>query len=61
VNKFKQHKYGKLPSKLAITKPWEALCVDLTGPYTLKAKDKTQIDFMCITMIDPATIVGSKL
>jgi hypothetical protein len=29
--------------------------VDLIGPYTLKAKDKTQIDFMCITMINPAT------
>ncbi len=25
------------------------------GPYTLKGKDGTQIDFMCITMIDPAT------
>jgi hypothetical protein len=30
--------------------------VDLIGPYTLKGKDKTVIDFMCITMIDPATI-----
>ncbi len=29
--------------------------MDLIGPYTLKGKDKTQIDFMCITMIDPAT------
>ena len=29
--------------------------MDLIGPYTLKAKDKTQIDFMCITMIDPST------
>jgi hypothetical protein len=55
VNKCRKHKYGKLRTKLAITKPWEALCVDLIGPYTLKAKDKTQIDFMCITMIDPAT------
>eukprot|EP00804_Cyclotella_cryptica_P007668 CCRYP_015240-RA/>CCRYP_015240-RA protein AED:0.47 eAED:0.47 QI:0/-1/0/1/-1/1/1/0/113 len=36
-----------------ITNPWEALCVDLIGPYTLKGKDKTQIDFMCVTMIDP--------
>ena len=34
---------------------WEALCVDLIWPYTLKGKVKTQIDFMCITMIDPAT------
>jgi hypothetical protein len=35
--------------------PWEALCVNLIGPYTLKGKDGTQIDFMCLTMIDPAS------
>ena len=29
--------------------------MDLIGPYTLKGKDGTQIDFMCVTMIDPAT------
>ncbi len=29
--------------------------MDLIGPYTLKGKDKTQIDFMCVTMIDLAT------
>jgi hypothetical protein len=56
VNKCRNHEYGKLPAKLAITTPWEALCVDLIGPYTLKGKEKTVIDFMCITMIDPATI-----
>ena len=48
-------KYGKLPAKLAITTPWEALCVDLIGPYTLKGRNGTCIDFMCVTMIDPAT------
>ncbi len=55
VNKCRKLKYGKLPAKLAITNLWEALCVDLIGLYTLKGKDKTQIDFMCITIIDPAT------
>jgi hypothetical protein len=35
--------------------PCKALCVDLTGPYTLKGKDSSSIDFMCLTMIDPAT------
>jgi hypothetical protein len=55
VNKRQKHKYGKLPPTLAITNPWEAVCVDLIGPYTLKGKDGTQIDFMCVTMIDPAT------
>jgi hypothetical protein len=55
VNKHRQLKYKKLPTKLVITNPWEALCVDLIRLYTLKGKDKTQIDFMCITMINPAT------
>ena len=53
VNKWHKHKYGKLPSKLVIKNPWEALCVDLIGPYTLKGQDKTEIDFLCLTMIDP--------
>jgi len=35
--------------------PWEALCVDLIGPYTLKGQDKTEIDFLGQTMITPAT------
>jgi hypothetical protein len=35
--------------------PQRALCVDLVGPYTLKGKDGSSIDFMCLTMIDPAT------
>jgi hypothetical protein len=29
--------------------------VDLIRPYTLKGKDKTEIDIMCLTVIDPAT------
>ncbi len=36
-------------------KSWEVLCVDLFGPYTLKGNAKTEIDFMCLTMIDTAT------
>ena len=55
VRRTRNHKYGKPPAKLAITTPWEAFCVDLIGPYTLKGKDKTEIDCMCVTMIDPAT------
>ena len=26
---------GTLPSKIVISTPWEALCVNLVGPYTL--------------------------
>ena len=55
VNKRRKVQYGHVPSKRVITTPWEALCVDLIGPYTLKGKDGTIIDFMCLTMIDPAT------
>ena len=55
INKRRKLKYGQLPSKLVVMTPWEAVCVDLIGPYTLKGKDGTQIDFMCLTMIDPAS------
>jgi hypothetical protein len=55
VNKRHSQKYGHLPSKLVITTPWKALCVDLIGPYSLKGKDGSSIDFMCQTMINPAT------
>eukprot|EP00804_Cyclotella_cryptica_P019637 CCRYP_013980-RA/>CCRYP_013980-RA protein AED:0.47 eAED:0.47 QI:0/-1/0/1/-1/1/1/0/165 len=43
VNKRRQLKYGKLPTKLAITNPWEALCVDLIGPYTLKSRTRHKL------------------
>jgi hypothetical protein len=55
TNKKRKLKYGHLPSKTVITVPWRALCVDLIDPYTLKGKDGTIIDFMALTMIDPAT------
>ena len=55
MNKRPKVKYGKLPTKTAVTIPWSTLCVDLIGPYTLKGKDGSELDFMCLTMIDPAT------
>jgi hypothetical protein len=55
TNKKRKRKYGHLPSKTIITVPWRALCVDLIGPYTLRGKDGTIIDFMALTMINPAT------
>ncbi len=33
----------------------ERYSVDLVGPYILKGKDSSSIDFMCLTMIDSAT------
>ena len=44
---------GKLPTQIVIANPWETLCVDLIRPHTLKGKDGTEIDFMCLTMFDP--------
>ncbi len=55
VNKRCQLKYGHLPSKIVISTPWEALCVDLIGPYTLKGKDGSEVDFVALTMIDPTS------
>ncbi len=55
LNERQSQKYGHLPPKLVITTPWKVLCVDLIGPYTLKGKDGSSIDFMCLTMINPAT------
>jgi hypothetical protein len=55
VNKRHSQSYGHLPPKLVITTPLKAICVDLIGPYTLKGKDGSSIDFMCLTMINPAT------
>jgi hypothetical protein len=33
TNKKRKLKYGHLPAKAIISTPWEALCVDLVGPY----------------------------
>jgi hypothetical protein len=55
ANSIRDTAKSMLPSKLVITTPWKALCVDLIGPYTLKGKESSIIDFMCLTMIEPAT------
>jgi hypothetical protein len=55
VNKKRTQKYGHLPPKIVTSTPWEALCVNLVGPYTLKGKDGLSIDFMALTMIHPAS------
>ena len=46
---------GELPTQLVIANPLETLCVDLIGQCTLKGKDGIEINFMCLTMIDPAS------
>jgi len=55
--KYKKHnqKYGLLPEKEAEAEPWDRLCVDLIGPYTIRRKGKQPLRMQCCTMIDPAT------
>ena len=48
-------KYGLLPPKEAEADPWDVLCVDLIGPYTIKRRGKKNLVLWCVTMIDPAT------
>jgi hypothetical protein len=55
VNKKRKFKYGHLLPKTITTTPWRMLCVDLVGPYNFKGKDGSAIDFMALTMMDPAS------
>ena len=56
LNKKSTKKYGLLPEKEAESDPWERICVDLIGPYTIKQKDgENELKLQAITMIDPAT------
>jgi hypothetical protein len=50
-----QMQIDKLPTKLVIRNSWEALCVNPVWLYTINDKDKTEIDFVCLIMIDTAT------
>ena len=42
--KTPNQKYGKLPPKQAETNPWDTLCVDLIGPYTIPQKVKNRLN-----------------
>ena len=49
-------KYGILPPKVAEINPWEKLCVDMIGPYTIRnSQTGNELTLQCVTMIDPAT------
>ena len=56
LTKPKLKQYGHLPPKEVEEIPWERLCIDLIGPYTISAKRKSdKITLHCLTMIDPVT------
>ena len=49
-------KYGKLPSKLAESIPWNKLSVGLIGPYVVRKKGKKEnLHLKSVTMINPVT------
>jgi hypothetical protein len=52
--KGQKKKYGHLPVKDVEAHPWQTLCVDLIGPYTVRTKNGTQ-SLHAMTMFDPAT------
>jgi transposase InsO family protein len=54
-NKRKQKLYGHLPPKEAESIPWDKLCVDLIGPYSIRRKGQETLVCRAVTMIDPAT------
>jgi hypothetical protein len=47
--------YSKAPRKISYQVPWLKVCVDLIDPYILKGLDGKIVDFICLTIIDPAT------
>ena len=55
LTKKTKKKYGHLPPKEAEATPWDTLCIDLIGPYTVKEVGSKQYTLHCLTMIDPAT------
>lgn len=49
-------KYGHLPKKESEAKPYDKLCIDLIGPYTIRQKGKKYpLICKCVTKTDPAT------
>jgi RNase H-like domain found in reverse transcriptase/Reverse transcriptase (RNA-dependent DNA polymerase)/Integrase zinc binding domain len=56
LNKPKNVHYGHLPPKQVEEIPWERLCIDLIGPYTIGSASKSdECTLHCLTMIDPVT------
>ena len=59
--KRQKKKYGHLPAKEPERGPWERLCIDLIGPYTIRRKNKKgekkkkNLILHAMTMIDPVT------
>jgi hypothetical protein len=55
ICKNPRQKYGKLPVKQFEGNPWDTICVDLVGPYSVTTKDDKEITLLAMTICDPAT------
>ena len=53
--KAPRKKYGHLPEKEFSDNPWDTVCVDLIGPYSITTKDGKELSLLALTMCDPAT------
>ena len=53
--KKKRKKYGQLPPKQVSMIPWETVCIDLVGPYTVTDKTGNDRTLLAMTFVDPAT------
>jgi hypothetical protein len=47
-------KNGLVPPKIAESDPWDMICVDLVGPFTIRTPAKKH-SLLALTMTDPAT------
>jgi hypothetical protein len=48
-------KYGHLALKDIDQNPWDTICVDLIGPFTVTTKHEKELNLHGLTMCDPAT------
>ena len=55
IAKTTKRKYGHIPEKSPEVKPWDVLCVDMIGPYTIPCKKGKDLILWAVMMIDPAT------
>ena len=53
--KKSKKKYGKLPPKEVTMTPWETVCIDLIGPYTVTDRSGNDRILNAMTFVDPAT------
>lgn len=53
-NKTLNQQYGHLPERHATLMPWDAVAVDLIGPWTITVNGR-DIEFNALTCIDPVT------